>query len=391
MLQSYSRNFWLISLAMFFFMTSFNLIMPELNQFITALGGVEQKGLIISLFTISAGLSRPFSGKLSDLIGRKKVMWVGILVCFIVSLLYPLSFSVWFFLMLRFIHGFSAGFTPTGATALVTDLLPNHNRGAGMGIWGTFISLGIGIGQSLGSYIQLTLGMTNLFLIAAVFAALSAILLQTITETLEKPKVFEISQLIISWKDVFEPSVLPAATVMFLSAMCSGIIFVLTPDLSGFLGIANKGFFFGIYVISTIIIRLLTSSLSDRIGRRKALLIGISILAVSMILIAFANDLYSYVLASVVFGLATGMSSPTLFAWTADLSHKERRGVGAGTMFIALELGIMAGSLSTILTYSNTLETIKGAFLFGAGMAGICVVFLVVHLKTYTSELPAEV
>ncbi len=372
-------------------MTSFNLIMPELNQFITALGGVEQKGLIISLFTISAGLSRPFSGKLSDLIGRKKVMWVGILVCFIVSLLYPLSFSVWFFLMLRFIHGFSAGFTPTGATALVTDLLPNHNRGAGMGIWGTFISLGIGIGQSLGSYIQLTLGMTNLFLIAAVFAALSAILLQTITETLEKPKVFEISQLIISWKDVFEPSVLPAATVMFLSAMCSGIIFVLTPDLSGFLGIANKGFFFGIYVISTIIIRLLTSSLSDRIGRRKALLIGISILAVSMILIAFANDLYSYVLASVVFGLATGMSSPTLFAWTADLSHKERRGVGAGTMFIALELGIMAGSLSTILTYSNTLETIKGAFLFGAGMAGICVVFLVVHLKTYTSELPAEV
>jgi MFS family permease len=376
---------------MFLFMTSFNLIMPELNQFITSLGGAAQKGLVISLFTVSAGLSRPFSGKLSDLIGRKKVMWVGIVVCFTVSLLYPLSFSVWFFLTLRFIHGFSAGFTPTGATALVTDLLPDKNRGAGMGIWGTFISLGIGIGQSLGSYIQLTLGMTNLFLIAAVFSAMAAILLQSITETLEKPVPFNVKQLIITWKDVFEPSVMPAAVVMFLSAMCSGIIFVLTPDLSGFLGISNKGFFFGIYVISTIIIRLLTSSLSDRIGRRKALLIGMSILAASMVLIAYANDVKSYILASVVFGLATGMSSPTLFAWTADLSHRERRGVGAGTMFIALELGIMAGSLSTMLIYSNSMETIKGAFLFGAAMAVLCIFFLIVHLKTHSSETLSEV
>ncbi|MCE2712673.1 MAG: MFS transporter [Cryomorphaceae bacterium] len=386
MLQSYSRNFWLLSFAMFLFMTSFNLIMPELNQFITSLGGADQKGLVISLFTISAGFSRPFSGKLSDLIGRKKVMWVGIIICFIVSLLYPLSFSVWFFLTLRFIHGFSAGFSPTGATALVTDLLPDNNRGAGMGIWGTFISLGIGIGQSLGSYIQLTLGMTNLFIIAAIFSALAAILLHAVTETLERPVPFELKHLKITWKDVFEPSVLPAAIVMFLSAMCSGIIFVLTPDLSGFLGISNKGFFFGIYVISTIVIRLLTSSLSDRIGRRKALLIGMSILAISMVLIAFAKDVQSYILASVVFGLATGMSSPTLFAWTADLSHKERRGVGAGTMFIALELGIMAGSLSTMLIYSNTMETIKGAFLIGAGMAVLCLLFLIFHLKTYASE-----
>ena len=381
MLQAYSRNFWYISAAMFLFMTSFNLIMPELNQFITQLGGADQKGLIISLFTISAGLSRPFSGKLSDLIGRKKVMRVGIIVCFIVSLLYPLSFSIWFFLLLRFLHGFSAGFTPTGATALITDILPENKRGAGMGLWGTCISLGIGIGQSMGSYIEQNLGMTNLFMISAITASLAAILLEFVSETLSSTKSFHPKQFIITWRDVFEPSVFPSAVVMFLSAMCSGIIFVLTPDLSGYLGIENKGFFFGTYVISTIVIRLFTSSLSDHIGRRKALLIAMSTLMISMILIAFANSIASYVISSIVFGLATGMASPTLFAWTADLSHVERRGVGAGTMFIALELGIMAGSLSTLMTYNNNLDSIKWAFLVGAAASLLCILYLLWHLK----------
>jgi len=367
--------------SMFLFMTSFNLILPELNQFLTNLGGSSQKGLIISLFTISAGISRPFSGKLSDYIGRKKVMIIGILVCFIISTLYPLSFSVWFFLTLRFMHGFSAGFTPTGATALITDILPEHKRGAGMGIWGTFISLGIGVGQSLGSFIYQEIGISSLFMISAGTAALSSILLFSVTETLQNPIKFNFSLLKVSWKDVFEPSVLPAAVVMFLSAICSGIIFVLTPDMSEYLGIQNKGFFFGTYVISTILIRLFTSSVSDRIGRRKTLLIGMSVLFISMIMIGLAKDIYTYVAASIVFGIATGISSPTLFAWTADLSHVDRRGVGSGTMFIALELGIMTGSLSTLLIYDSTKSTILAGFLLGALMALVCVFYLFWHLK----------
>jgi MFS family permease len=168
---------------------------------------------------------------------------------------------------------------------------------------------------------------------------------------------------------------------MFLSAICSGIIFVLTPDMSEYLEIQNKGFFFGTYVISTILIRLFTSSVSDRIGRRKTLLIGMSVLFISMIMIGIAKDIYTYVAASIVFGIATGISSPTLFAWTADLSHVDRRGVGSGTMFIALELGIMTGSLSTLLIYDSTKSTILEGFLFGALTALICVFYLFWHLK----------
>ena len=363
---------------MFFFMTSFNLILPELNNYISILDGADKKGLIITLFTISAAISRPFSGKLSDTIGRKKVIYLGIICSFIVMLIYPFSYSVLFFLILRFLHGFSAGFAPTGATALLTDLIPEKSRGHAMGIWGTFISLGIGVGQTLGSWIYLSFGFTILFLIGALFSLIAFILVFWIKETLVNQQKFNFKLLRISWKDVFEPNVLPAAFVMLLSAMCSGMIFVLTPDLSTYLGISNKGFFFGIYVIATILIRLLTSSLSDRIGREKTLLIGCFILVISMLLVGTSNSIVSYIFAAIIFGIATGITSPTMFAWTADLSHEDRRGVGAGTMFIALEFGIMFGALLTLVSYDSTKSTIFLTFLIGALMATIACIYLIV-------------
>lgn len=382
----YGKNFWLLSLSMFFFMTSFNLILPELNEFITDLGGANKKGLIITLFTISAALSRPFSGKLTDTIGRKKVIYLGIFFSMLVCWLYPFSYSVLFFLTLRFLHGFSAGFTPTGTTALLTDIIPANRRGQAMGIWGTFISLGFGVGQFSGSWIGNAFGMDALFLISGFTSVLSGLFLLRVEETLENPEKFDGSQLKVQWKDVVEPSVVPAAVVMALTASCSGIIFVLTPDISGFLGIENKGFFFGFYVISTIFVRLFASSLSDRIGRRETMLIGTSILLVSMILLSRVDSYNSFIISAIVFGLATGVTSPTLFAWTADLSHIRRRGVGAGTIFIALEVGIMLGSSSTIFTYDNTPQSIQRVFYFGVIMSICAISYLIWHKAYRTSD-----
>lgn len=369
-----------MSLSMFFFMMSFNLIMPELNGYLTALGSSDLKGLIITLFTISAGISRPFSGKIADLVGRKTSIYIGIVICIIVSISYPIAQSLFFFFVLRFLHGFSAGFMPTGATALITDVLPEKSRGQAMGIWGTFISLGIGVGQALGSWIFMQSNYTVLFGFSGLICLISLVLATFVKETLREKQPFQLNVLRIKWKDVVEPSVFPAAVVMFLTATSSGIIFVITPDISNFLGINNKGWFFGIYVISTILIRLFSGSLSDRIGRRKTLLIGNLFLIIAMLLIGLSTTINSYTFAAIIFGCATGISSPTLFAWTADLSHIDRRGVGSGTMFIALEGGIMLGSIATLLLYDSTKNTVLYSFIFGAFLALIASIYLIWHL-----------
>ncbi len=351
-----------------------------MNEFLSNMGGADKKGLIITLFTITAAISRPFSGKLADNIGRKKVMLLGVGVSIIVTILYPVFPIVFYFLALRFLHGFSTGFLPTGATAMVTDILPEEKRGKGMGVWGVFISLGIGIGQFLASSIRAEFGMTNLFLIGAIFSGISAILVALIKETLPNPQKFQWSFLKIKLNDVLEPSVIPSAIVMFLTVFSSGIIFVLVQDMSGFLGINNKGWFFGFYVLSTIFVRLFASGVSDKIGRRKTLILGLFILLISMFMLAYSRDIFLFTFSSIIFGIATGITSPTLFAWMADLSHEERRGVGSGTIFIALELGIMIGSFSTIFTYDNTLDSIPFVFSIGIIMIILAIIYLFWHL-----------
>lgn len=378
--MGYSKNFWALSLGMFLFMTSFNLIIPELNNFITQLDGEEYKGLIIGLFTITAALSRPFSGKMADFAGRKSTMYVGTVVCIVVTFLYPLSGSVFFFLFLRFMHGFSTGFLPTGATAMVTDILPKGKRGKGMGVFGTAISLGIGVGQFLGTPVTQLATLNGLFIVSGVFAIASMLIISTVKETHPAPEKLNYSVLLVRKDEIYERNVLPAAMVMFLTASCTGLIFVVTPDMSGYLGINNKGWYFVYYVISTIIVRLVAGSLSDRIGRRETLLIGISFLIMSMLLTAFSDNELSYTIASFIFGIATGISSPTLFAWTADLSPANRRGIGSGTLFIALELGILFGSASTLLLYDSTPDTIIPVFIYGASVAGVALLYVLWHL-----------
>jgi MFS family permease len=352
-----------------------------MNGFISSLGGANLKGSVIFLFSIAAGISRPFAGKLADLIGRKRTIYTGIAIAFFVSLSYPLMSLLSFFLLLRFTHGLSAGFAPTGSTALLTDILPEGKKGAAMGLWGTFISLGIGVGQALGSYIFSLSNFDTLFMCSAGFAVIALLFIFPIKETLADKQRFSWQQLRIRKEDIIEPDVRPAALIMLLTAISSGVIFVLSSDYAGYLGIQNKGYFFGIYVLSTIAIRLLFSSISDRIGRRKTMLFGCGLLVLSMISIGLANSIGTYTAGAVVFGLATGISSPTLFAWTADLSPVHRRGTGSGTMFIALEAGILIGSGLTFLVYHNTFLTAKICMFIAAAFALLAILALLIQLR----------
>lgn len=361
-------------------MTSFNLILPELNDFITELDGEDYKGLIISLFTITAAISRPFSGKIADKVGRKLTMYIGALVSAVITFMYPFSGTVLFFLTLRFFHGFSTGFLPTGATALVTDILPQKKRGHGMGVFGTAISLGIGVGQFLGTPTRDFLGMTGLFVISALLSLLSMLLITKVQETLSNPKPFHWGVFKIGKNEVVEKRVYPAAVVMFLTAACTGLVFVLSPDISVYLGIPNKGWFFIFYVVATIFMRLTAGKVSDKIGRRQTLIVGISLLMVSMIVVAHADTVFSYTIGSVLFGMATGINSPTLFAWMADLSPSHRRGIGSGTLFISLELGILFGSACTLYLYNNTMNSVMIVFYFGSLLALLSLIYTILHL-----------
>src|SRR5690606_2286765 len=145
-------------------------------------------------FTVTAGLSRPFSGKLSDTIGRVPVMAFGSIVCFVCGFLYPLSTTVLPFLLLRLVHGFSTGFKPTGTSAYIADIVPMNRRGESMGIHGLIGSLGMAFGPFLGGWIVQYFDFNVLFYTSSILSFLSIAILFNMRETLpeERKKKFNI-------------------------------------------------------------------------------------------------------------------------------------------------------------------------------------------------------
>ncbi|MCB0476806.1 MAG: MFS transporter [Crocinitomicaceae bacterium] len=357
-------------------MTSFNLILPELNDFLTNLGGEEYKGYIFIFWVISAAISRPFSGKLCDEIGRKPIVYFGLIVSAIMLLVYPLSTGIMMFFVIRFLHGFSTGFHPTGVTTLVSDIVPADRRGEAMGIFGITISVGIGLGQFMGSIIANAIGIEGLFYAASGLGFLSILLIPGVKEPLEKKDRMRLKHLYVKPHEIFDPLVFTPAILMLITATCSGIVFVTAPDHAKFLNIENKGWFLAFYTLSTMVVRVVAGKFSDKYGRRNNLIVGLLILAISMYLTGIAENATVYTLSAFSYGVATGINSPALFAWTSDLSDPRFKGRGLATLFICLEIGIGLGAFATNSFYKNTFETLQWMYVFGAFIALIGFVFV---------------
>jgi len=346
----YTLPFWLLCASNFLFSASFQMLIPELPDHLTRLGGREYVGLIIALFTLTAGLSRPFSGKLTDTIGRVPVMAFGSLVCFVCGFLYPYLLTVWGFLMLRLVHGFSTGTKPTATAAYVADVVPADRRGEAMGALGLFTATGMSLGPAIGSWLADAFSINVLFWVSSMFALLSIGILLRMPETLPVRQPFRFGLLKLKANEVFDRQATKPFIVLLLQSFSSGAVLTLAPALSTSLGITNKGLFFTVYTIASLAVRLTFSRSSDRYGRVPVLALSTAVLVVSMILLTLVdagdpNASVWFWAAGICFGMSWGMNSPTVQAWTADLSDEATRGRAMATMYIALEAGIGLGAV----------------------------------------------
>ncbi|MGB1103106.1 MAG: MFS transporter [Crocinitomicaceae bacterium] len=391
---------------MLVFMMSFNMLLPEMNDYITRLGGADQKWLILGLWTFAAAIARPFSGKIADNISRKSVMYFGILVSILISFLYPFFLTVVGFLLLRFFHGFSTGFHPTGATALIADIVPRGKRGEAMGLFGVTISLGFSGGQAIGSPIKQTIGFDGLFFASGGLGLLSLLLLLAVREKEKKrlddviidqpieessPDKLKLWQKIIPRIDeIIAPEVIHPSIIMFITAMLSGIYMMTVPDISEHLGMSNKGMFYMVNVIFMVVTRFLAGKFYDRYGARRNLNIGLTLMAIGTIITGTSTTVTQFLISSVVFGVAASICSPALFAWTADLANPKYKGRGMSTMFIALELGIVAGTFSSQMIYNNDPTNFIYLFIWAAALCAGGIIYLAFTRRSKWNEVRGE-
>lgn len=387
----YSAPFLLLCLSHALFAASFNMMIPELPSYLEGMGGGEHKGLIIALFTITAGLSRPFSGKLADTVGRLPVMYIGTFACVICSLLYPQLAFVSGFLVLRFFHGFSTGFKPTGTSAYVADVVPPGRLGEAMGMLGICLALGASASPPLGSWlVKHYNGDPNpMFYASAILAVLSILILLNLKETVPRKQRFRLGLLKVTRDDVFDPLAIPAGIIMVFVYFSYGVILTLVPDLSDHLGVTNRGTFFSIFTLASVSTRLFAGKISDQLGRVPVLKASAILVGISMLAFAKAESPNMLYLASALFGLGNGIFSPAINAWTIDLGDPQRKGRALATMYIALEIAIGGGAALAGWYFANEQARMPAVFYFAAAMSFAGWVYLHWTVRSPKSQINA--
>ncbi len=349
----YTPSFLQLCSSYALFAASFNMIIPELPAYLTQLGGEDYKGFIIALFTLTAGISRPFSGKLADTIGRKAVIYFGITVCVFCSLLYPLLTSVAGFLLLRLLHGFSTGFSPTATSAYVADIVPVHRRGEAMGILGISMNAGASIAPPIGSFLVNWQSLNVMFYASSAVALLALLLLTSLKETLVQKRNFHPSILVLKRNEIIDRTAFLPALLCMATYFGYGVLLTIVPDQSVYLGMSNKGFFFTTFTAMSILSRLITSRLSDKYGRVPIIKMAILLLCLAYVFMGMSNSATALLMASGAIGFATGIAGPAVFAWAIDRSVDSQRGRALATVYIGLEIAIGSGALLGAFIYAN--------------------------------------
>ena len=356
-------------------MSGFAMLLPELPGYLKAMGGEEYIGLIVGLFTLNAFFSRLVSSRMADEKGRLKVILIGTAVSALCGFAYLAAATVWTFLLVRFIHGMSTGFRPTGTTALLSDMVHISRRGEAMGYLGVAGNVGMALGPVIGSLVRVHFGYDALFVTSGVFGIVAFILSTRLRETLPNPTAVELNDFnvfngkrvdFVSW---------PAAVALLPIAFAFGVFLTVSPDFVGNLGYTYRGSFNATIVVSSIAARVLAGKASDRYGRINPLIVGMVLLAIGMAVIGSAQSALTASIGGVLYGLSVGINMPTIFAWTVDFAREGRTALALGTMLIALEVGIGLGAVISGWMYGGEVANIPMAYY-------LCVVIGVVGAAT---------
>ena len=167
----------LLSLTLIVVMLGFGMVIPIFPFYIENLGaGGGELGLLIASSALLEFIFGPIWGGVSDRIGRKPVLAIGLMGYALSSFLFGISTQLWMLFASRALSGVLSSATITTALAYVSDTTTEEERGGGMGRLGAAMALGLMLGPGVGGW----LGSESLslpFFIAAGMSLLSLLLI----------------------------------------------------------------------------------------------------------------------------------------------------------------------------------------------------------------------
>lgn len=166
-------NFWKVMVANFLLFFAFYVLTPLLPLYLSKHFGATKDviGLVLSGYTITALMSRPFSGYLVDSFPRKTVLLVSFTAFAIFFAGYLAASTLLMFTIVRTLHGGPFGALTVANSTVAIDVLPSSRRTEGIGYYGLSNNLAMALAPTIGIYIyHLTNSFELLFWIALIVA-----------------------------------------------------------------------------------------------------------------------------------------------------------------------------------------------------------------------------
>ncbi|TYS14560.1 MFS transporter [Rossellomorea vietnamensis] len=354
---------------LFVFM-SFQMLIPTLPPYIKSLGasGLEI-GLVTTLFSVGAVLSRPFIGYMLEYKTRKPLVLIGALLLLLITVIYPLSQIVVIFLMFRFVHGLAWGWSTTVNGTAAVDVVPNSRLGEGMGYYGLSITIGMIVAPSLGIYLFQVTSFSNLIYISTALGIIALILLSTVHyHTPQAVKEAKKEDLKFSYVgSLIEKSSIYPAIITMIATFGYGSIVTFIVIFGEERGIDQIFLFYLFNAIMASLSRPIAGKWFDEKGPIGLILFCTGVTFIGMWVLSFAHSNLPIIIAGVLFGVGFGSLIPTLQSWVLSKTPANRRGVANGMFFSSIDLGIgLSGLVFGILAQfvgTGTLFQISSAFL----------------------------
>lgn len=173
---SRNRQMQILFFTLVVIMMGFGMVIPILPFLVESFGaGGSELGALMASYAVMQFIFSPIWGEISDRFGRKPVLMVGVLGNALAQTLFGLSSQLWMLFAARILAGvLSSAVLPT-AMAYISDSTKEKDRGAGMGILGAAMGLGMvlgpGVAGALGSRV-----LSLPFFVAALLSLLALLL-----------------------------------------------------------------------------------------------------------------------------------------------------------------------------------------------------------------------
>lgn len=379
----WTKDFILVFLSNLLLFFSFYMLIPVLPFYVIEHLGTSNSlaGIVLSLYTISALLIRPFSGFLVDMFSRKPLY----LICYgffcIIFAGYVIAITLTLFIILRILHGFAFGVSTVSGNTVAVDIMPSERRGEGIGYFGMAANIAMAIGPVAGIWIQKNYSFDVLFL-TAFFSSLIGFFTIILIKPIRKEHPSLATQQTLSLDRFILIRAIPCVALLFITGIGYGSVLnyigLYTENASFSSG---AGWFFVLTSIGIILARILSAKAINKGKIVAMILTGSVALVLSFILLMICKNAIMLYFIAFILGIGLGYFTPAFQTMLINLAEHNQRGTANATYFTFWDLGIGLGTAIGGLV----LEKFNFQWLYGicAGLLVLGVIYFTLVSASY--------